>query len=127
MQKDLLENLPKSFISLRNSHKPHLVLLSGLSLFLTFVIQFHKKAGMWFHKMSGGVVYVPSKRFIFSGVIEAAPAFVCCSELGGSDFRGTDLLALVGTKSVPFCLSIVERLSLFQLVCLGRFHCRWFK
>ena len=41
-------------------------------------------------------------------------AFVHCSELGGSAFRGTDLLALVGNQSVPYCLSIVVRLSLFQ-------------
>ena len=49
----------------------------------------------------------------------AAPAFVLCSELGGSTFRGTDLLALVGNQSVSHCLSIVERSSLFQIVPLG--------
>ena len=31
-------------------------------------------------------------------LLEAAPAFVPCSELGGSTFRGTDLLALVGNQ-----------------------------
>ena len=42
-------------------------------------------------------------------LLEAASAFVPCSELGGSTLRGTNLLALVGNKSVPYCLSIVER------------------
>ena len=40
-------------------------------------------------------------------LLEAAPAFVHCSELGESTFRGTDLLAFVGNQSVPHCLSIV--------------------
>ena len=44
-------------------------------------------------------------------LLEAAPAFVCCSELGGSAFRGTDLLAFVENQSVSYCLSIVVRLS----------------
>ena len=39
-------------------------------------------------------------------LLEAAPAFVCCSELGGFVCRGTDLLALVGNQLVPYCLSI---------------------
>ena len=56
-------------------------------------------------------------------LLEAAPAFVCCSELGGSTFRGTDLLALVGNQPVFYCPSIVERLSLFQRVHVGRLHC----
>ena len=35
--------------------------------------------------------------------------FVCLQlELGGSAFRGTDLLALVGNQLLPCCLSIVE-------------------
>ena len=55
-------------------------------------------------------------------LLEAAPAFVHCSELGGSTFRGTALLALVRYQSVPYCLSFVERLSLFQRVPLERFH-----
>ena len=46
--------------------------------------------------------------------LEAAPAFVRCSEIGGSSIRGNDLLALVGNESVPYCLSIVERMSLLQ-------------
>ena len=56
-------------------------------------------------------------------LLEAAPAFICCSELWGAIFRGTDLLALVGNQSLPYCSSIVKRLSLFQRVPLGRFHC----
>ena len=40
-------------------------------------------------------------------LLEATPAFVHCSELEGSAFRGTDLLALVGNQSVSCCLSIV--------------------
>ena len=47
-------------------------------------------------------------------LLEAALAMVHCLELGGFTFRGTDLLALVGNQWVPYCLSIVERLSLFQ-------------
>ena len=50
-------------------------------------------------------------------ILEAAPAFFHCSELGGSAFRGTDLLALVGNQLVPYWLSIVERLIVFQRVC----------
>ena len=53
----------------------------------------------------------------------AALSFIHCSELGGSTFRGTDLLVLVGNQSVSYCLPIVERLSLFHRVCLGRFYC----
>ena len=56
-------------------------------------------------------------------LLEAAPVLICCSELGGSAFRGTDLLALAGNQLVPYRLSIVERLSLFQRFLLGRFHC----
>ena len=31
-------------------------------------------------------------------LLEAAPAFVSCWELGGSTFRGTDLLTPVGNQ-----------------------------
>ena len=31
-------------------------------------------------------------------LLEAAPAFIPCLELGGSTFRGTDLLAPVGNQ-----------------------------
>ena len=41
-------------------------------------------------------------------LLEAAPTFVLCSELGGSSFRGTDLLSLAGNQSVPYSLSITE-------------------
>ena len=34
-------------------------------------------------------------------LLEATPAFVHCSELGGSAFRGTDLLGLVRNQLVP--------------------------
>ena len=56
-------------------------------------------------------------------LLEAAPTFVCCLELRRYTLRGTDQLTLVRNQSVPNCLSIVERLFLFQRVCLGRFHC----
>ena len=55
-------------------------------------------------------------------LLEAAPAFIRSSELGGSTLRVTDLLVLVRNQLVPYCLSIVERLSPFQKVSLGRFH-----
>ena len=40
-------------------------------------------------------------------LLEASLAFFCCWELGGSVFRGTDLLALVGNQSMPICSSIL--------------------
>ena len=45
-------------------------------------------------------------------LLEVAPVFVSCLELGGSTFRGADLLALVGNRTIPYRLSIVDRLSL---------------
>ena len=54
--------------------------------------------------------------------METTPAFVRCSEFGGSVLRGIDLSALVENQSVPYCLSIVEMLPLFKRVHLGRFH-----
>ena len=43
-------------------------------------------------------------------LLQAAPAFICCLELGGSAFRGIDLLTLVGNQSVPYalCLTFVH-------------------
>ena len=49
-------------------------------------------------------------------LLEAARAFVCCLELGGFAFRVNDRLALVGNQTVPYYLSTIERLSLFQRV-----------
>ena len=76
-------------------------------------------------KKSGGVAFLSPLRSPFSmDLLEAAPAFVLCSELGRSNFRDIDLLALKGNQSVvccselggvpfcrnqsvPYCLSIV--------------------
>ena len=61
-----------------------------VSLFFNFVHQFHKKAGASVHKKSGGVVFVPSEGPFSLDLLEAAPAFVHCWELGGNFIRGTD-------------------------------------
>ena len=39
-------------------------------------------------------------------LLEAAPAFVLCLELGGSTFRGTDLLAFLGNQSISALLFV---------------------
>ena len=52
-----MEYLPESFTSLSKSHEPH---LACVSLFLNFVHSISQKAGVWFHKKSGGVVFVAS-------------------------------------------------------------------
>ena len=49
------------------------------------------------------MAFPPLSRGPFSiNSLESAPAFVHCSKLGGSVFRGTDLLALVGNQSVIY-------------------------
>ena len=88
-------------------------------------IQLHNKTGgvvshthikkVWGHGSR------PFSEVNFNGFIGRCPSF--CLLFGGSNFRGTDLLAPVGNQLVPYCLSVVERFSLFQRVCLGRFHC----
>ena len=54
--------------------------------------------------------------------LEVAPAFVHCSELGVSTFRGTDLLALIGNQSGCLTVSTLQRGYPYFRVCLGRFH-----
>ena len=94
MQNELVENLPGSFTSLSNSHEPH---LACVSLFLTFVHSISQKGWAWFHhkkkKEVRGVAFVPSERSIFNEFTGSCPSFCPLSELGGSIFRGTDLLA----------------------------------
>ena len=91
-------NSPGSFTSLSNSHELHLISFSvcihlasfsaciGILNFYSF--SFTKGWDVW------GVAFVPSERSIFNGFFGSCPTFVHCSELGGSTFRGTDLLSV---------------------------------
>ena len=80
---------------------------------------------MWFHKNLGVWLLSLLRRPFSMDLLEVAPAFDRCLELGGFTFRGTDLLALVENQSLPYSSSIVERLSLFVRVHLGRFTVYW--
>ena len=46
--------------------------------------------------------------------LEAAIAFVSCLELGGSVLGATNLLALVGNQSGPYCLSLCRGCPYFR-------------
>ena len=83
-----MENLPESITSLSKSHEPHLVCVS---LFLTFVhlISLKKLKKYWdmVSQKSGGVTFVSFKSPFSMDLLQAAPAFVHYSELGGSHFQ----------------------------------------
>ena len=69
-----------------------------------------------------GFLSATGGNFVLQKVLSASRS-VRCSELRGSACRGYFCINVVGNQSVPFSLSAVERLSAFQRVRYGRFHC----
>ena len=87
--------------------------LSDVSIFLTFVCSILQKGcNHDFCQLFGSPFSLD--------LLEAAAAFVCYSELGGSIFRGIDLLDVVGNQSMYIhCIEVVYT----SQIPFRRFYC----